>query len=87
VVKRFLVAEWGDRIVSVVLHTDEATPHLRVVWLPIDDAPRKRGPAVRLNAGRWLDGAAKLRGMQDRYAAAMAGLDLERGVRGSRSHH
>lgn len=85
--KRFLAAEWGDRIVSVVLHTDEATPHLHVVWLPIDDTPRKRGPAVRLNAGRWLDGAAKLRGMQDRYAAAMADLGLERGVRGSRIHH
>jgi len=85
--KRFLAAEWGNWIVSVVLHTDEATPHLHVTWLPIDDTPRKRGPAVRLNAGRWLDGAAKLRGIQDRYAAAMAGLGLERGVRGARLHH
>jgi len=84
---RFLAAEWGDRIVSVVLHTDEATPHLHVVWLPIDDTPRKRGPVVRLNAGRWLDGRAKLIELQDRYARAMANIGLERGVRGSRAHH
>jgi hypothetical protein len=74
-------------VVSVALHLDEATPHLHIVWLPIDDTQRRRGPAVRLNAGRWLDGAAKLRGLLDRYAAAVAWLGLERGVRGARAHH
>jgi hypothetical protein len=86
-VKQFLGAEWGNRVVSVTLHLDEATPHLHVVWLPIDDTPRKRGPATRLNAGRWLDGAAKLRALQDRYGVAMAQLGLERGVRRSRARH
>jgi hypothetical protein len=89
-VRRFLAAEWGGsrRIVSVTLHLDEATPHCHVVWLPIDDTPRKRGPpGSRLNAARWLDGRSKLSALQDRYAAAMAELGIERGARGSRAHH
>jgi Plasmid recombination enzyme len=86
-VKRFLAAEWGDRVVSVTLHLDESTVHMHVCWCGVDDTPRTRGPPVRLNVGRWLDGAAKLRALQDRYAAAMAELGLERGVRRSRASH
>jgi hypothetical protein len=74
-------------VVSAILHLDEATPHLHIVVVPIDDTPRQRGPQKRLNAARWLDGREKLAEMQDAYAAAMSELGLERGVKGRRVSH
>ena len=78
-----------ENVVSVILHMDETSPHLTAMVVPVDDTPTKagKGPAVRLNAKRWLDGAAKLSGLQDEYAAAVAGFGLERGIRGSRARH
>jgi hypothetical protein len=45
-------AELGsERIISMVLHTDESTPHIHVVFAPILDG--------KLNAKHWTGGAAK----------------------------
>jgi hypothetical protein len=81
--------EWFGRtnVSSAILHLDEATPHMHVVVVPIDDTPRQRGPQKRLNAARWLDGREKLARMQDSYASAMADLGLERGIKGRRVSH
>jgi hypothetical protein len=76
-----------DNVVSAVLHLDESTPHIHAVIVPVDDTPKARGPAIRLNAARWLDGRACLAQMQDSYAEAMAPLGLERGIRGRRVTH
>ncbi len=84
----FLRATWGAcRVANVVAHLDEATPHLSASLCPIDTTPRRRGPAVRLNAARWFDGAAKLSKLQDAYAATVAPLGLARGIKGSKAHH
>lgn len=79
---------FGPRnVVAATLHIDEATPHLHVIAVPVDDTPRQRGPQVRLNAKRWLGGADRLSAMQDSYAAALAPLGLERGRRRSKARH
>jgi hypothetical protein len=78
----WLQREFGaSNVVSVVLHTDEATPHLQAIVVPVDP------DSGRLNAARWTDGRAKLAGLQDRFAAACWSLGLERGIRGSRAQH
>ena len=78
----WLKREWGEKnIVSAILHLDETTPHIQAVVVPIDP------DTGRMNATRWLDGRKALSEMQDRYAEAMRGIGLERGVRGSVAEH
>ena len=72
-----------ENLVQAVLHLDEHVEHIHAVIVPIDATTRKRGPARRLNAARWVDGKEKLAGLQDSYAAAMEGFGLARGQRGS----
>lgn len=84
---KFLRTQYGPNLVSCAAHLDECTPHLACTLSVVDDSPRRRGPRVRLNASRWFDGAAKLSALQDAYAAAMAPLGLERGIKGSRARH
>ena len=83
----FLQAEFGDNLVSAIVHLDESTPHIDAIFVPIDKTPRNKGSPVRLNCARWFDGRKKLTALQDRYAAALAPLGLERGVKGSRAQH
>lgn len=47
--KEAAYAEFGkDRIVSMVMHTDESTPHIHIVFVPIVEG--------KLNAKSWLNG-------------------------------
>jgi hypothetical protein len=84
---RFMREKWGDNLVELTLHTCETTPHAHAILCCIDTKARKKGAAVRLNAARWFDGPAKLRKLQDEYAAAMAPLGLQRGIAGSKAKH
>ena len=78
----WLVQEWGDKnVVRAVLHLDETTPHIQAIVVPIDPVTQ------RMNAVHWLGGKPKMSQMQDRYAKAMDGLGLERGVKGSLATH
>jgi hypothetical protein len=36
----WLREKYGDRVISAVLHLDEATPHLQFLILPLDDNGR-----------------------------------------------
>lgn len=36
--KTWLTQKYGDRVVSAVLHLDEATPHIQFVLVPLDDS-------------------------------------------------
>lgn len=83
----YLRRQHGDNLVSASAHFDETTVHIHGLFVPVDDTPRRRGAAVRLNAARWFDGPAKLRALQDDYAEAMAPLGLERGLSGSKAKH
>lgn len=57
-----LKAEIGaERIISAVLHMDESTPHVQVVFAPIMDG--------KLNAKHWVGGAAKCAQMRERMWA------------------
>ena len=76
----WLQEQFGDNLVSAVLHLDEATPHIQALVVPLD---RKTG---RLAAKR-LFGPEALKAQQDTYAAAMADLGLHRGQPGSKAQH
>jgi hypothetical protein len=87
--KTWLMAEFGDNAVSLVLHLDESTPHLHATLVPLDDEPSPSGKVtgLRLNAAKYFDGPEKLARLQDSWAAATEHLGLERGIRGSQAHH
>ena len=89
-----------DNVLQVALHLDETTPHLHAFLMPEIEMVETRGrkpkagspasvktPKPALAASHWLDGRAKLGELQDRYAAAMAQLGLERGLKGSGARH
>ena len=70
-----------QNVVAAVLHRDESTPHIQALIVPIDE----RG---RLNARHFIGGdRRRLAELQDSYAARVAALGLERGVRGSVAEH
>ena len=70
-----------QNVVAAVLHRDELTPHIQALIVPIDD----RG---RLNARHFIGGDRhRLSELQDSYAAKLAALGLERGIRGSVATH
>lgn len=70
----------ADNVVLAVTHEDELTPHVQMLVTPIT-------PKGTLAASYWLDGPKKLESLQDSFAAAMAPLGLERGIRGSKARH
>ena len=72
--------KYGDNVLSVKLHTDESTPHLHAVVIPIDDKGK-------LNAYDYLHGPASLRALQTSYANAMEKFGLERGIEYSVAKH
>jgi Plasmid recombination enzyme len=68
-------------VVGAVLHRDELTSHIQALVVPIDE----RG---RLNARAFVGGNRdRMVELQDSYAAKVAVLGLERGVRGSVATH
>lgn len=75
----FLQREYGDTIVSIVLHLDEQTPHVHALIIPILNG--------KLNAKNLIGGPVGLRAWQDRIAECMKDLGQIRGVRGSRATH
>lgn len=89
-----------DNVLQVALHLDETTPHLHAFLVPEVEMIETRGrkpkagspasvktPKPALAASHWLDGRAKMGELQDRYAAAMAPVGLERGLKGSGARH
>jgi hypothetical protein len=75
----WLLREMPGELVDVRLHLDEATPHLQAILVPVTGDGR-------LSANE-LFTRRTLRGMQSSYAAALAGLGIERGIQGSRARH
>lgn len=77
---KWLNETYGDKIVRAELHLDESTPHIHAYFIPLDHNNK-------LNCKSYFGGRQKLREFQDSYAQAMASLDLERGIKGSRATH
>jgi hypothetical protein len=76
----WLRERYGDRLVSAVLHLDEATPHIQAVFVPLTEDNR-------LCAKEVVGGPAELHRFQDSIGAAMAPLGIERGMEGSVALH
>ena len=69
----------GGNVAHLQLHVDERTPHLTGYVIPVVNG--------RLNAKAFLGGKPKMRELQDKAAAAVAHLGIERGVKGSQATH
>lgn len=78
----FARKEFGaDNIAVAVLHKDETTPHIHVIFKPVNPKTKKLG------AGYWFDGRAKMKAYQDKYHKAVEALGFERGDPTKRAHH
>lgn len=78
------------RVASMVLHTDEKTPHIHLVVLPLEvkSDKRRKDRDVRWSlVGRMISGPGQFDRAQDEYAQAMAPFGLVRGVKGSGRKH
>lgn len=75
----WLKEKYGGLVLKAKSHLDERTPHITAYVLPVIEG--------RLNAKDFVGGREDLERLQDEYAAAMKGLGLRRGVRGSRARH
>lgn len=84
----FLKAHLGEhRLVSVVMHTDEYTPHIHAIVLALKHFPeRQRGREWRL-AGEVLGATGKWAQDHTAYARAMAPFGLSRGKEKSDNKH
>ncbi|GAX38829.1 MobV family relaxase [Nodularia sp. NIES-3585] len=84
--KQWLIENYGDKCVRAELHLDEATPHIHAYIVPVNDKTKQ------LSHNEMFGGSAKecrikLSKLQDSYAAALAPLGIERGVKGSKATH
>lgn len=77
--EKFLRAKFGDMILSLAFHLDEATPHFQCIFVPVMDG--------KLNAKAVMGDREKLRSWQDEAHKAVEHLGIERGVKGSRAKH
>lgn len=81
-VKKAGLLEFGrDRIVSIDLHTDESSPHMHIVFVPIKDG--------KLQAKHWLNGpasCAKLRERMHQVINQHIACDYEKGAPGGMPH-
>lgn len=78
-VEPWIAAEFPDAA-SVELHLDEATPHYHIIDVPLDSQGK-------LNARAKYGGRDTMRAWQDRAAAAVAHLAIERGTQKSVATH
>lgn len=79
-VREWLQRCYDDRVVRAELHLDEATPHIHVYLVPLDQQGK-------LNCKSFFGDRKKLSQLQDSYAGAVESLGLERGIKGSRATH
>ncbi|MCA8484830.1 plasmid recombination protein [Burkholderia multivorans] len=78
----FARKEFGaDNIALAVLHKDETTPHIHVIFKPVNPKTKKLG------AGYWFDGRVKMKAYQDSYHKAVEALGFDRGDPKNRAHH
>lgn len=74
---------YGDRLVNLALHPDEASPHVQALVIPVHwgkDGREKAGvEAWRLSTEKMLKGPRHLKAIQTDYARRMGRFGLERG--------
>nr|QJS06370.1 mobilization protein [Polaromonas sp.] len=81
-VKKAGLLEFGrDRIISIDLHTDESTPHVHIVFTPIEDG--------KLQAKHWFNGPASCAQLRERMHQVInqhIACDYEKGKPGGKPH-
>jgi uncharacterized protein YeaC (DUF1315 family) len=78
----FIKKEFGEEnLALVVVHNDEKTKHVHVIFKPVNPKTGKLG------AGHWFDGRMKMKAYQERYFQAVKHLKFERGDPNKRAHH
>lgn len=81
-VREAIKAEIGaDRVVSAVLHMDESTPHIQLVFVPVIDG--------KLNAKHWVGGAVKCAQLREgihRHVNAKLPCEYMKGAPGGAPH-
>lgn len=75
----FLKKEFGNRLISVDLHLDEATPHIHANVVPITNDGRL--------SAKEMFGRQQLSDLQTKYAESVEHLGLQRGQRNSVKTH
>lgn len=88
----FVTAKAGGEqyILSAVVHMDEATPHMHVVFIPvINGKDRKGNPCKRINCSEFWKGRDSYSRLQDEYYDFITsrGYELERGEKGRTAEH
>lgn len=82
-VEEAAILEFGkERIVSISMHTDESTPHVHVVFVPIHDG--------KLQAKHWLNGPLSCAQLRERLHAPLNkhfACDYEKGAAGGAPHN
>jgi hypothetical protein len=71
-----LKQKYGDRLIAVALHLDEATPHIHASIVPVTSDGRL--------SGKDMFDKTQLSNLQTEYATAMAPLGLKRGIKGKK---
>jgi hypothetical protein len=84
--RTWLINNYGDKCVRAELHLDEATPHIHAYVVPINDKTKQLSHK-EMFGGNGRAASIKLSKLQDSYAAALAPLGIERGVKGSKATH
>ncbi|MCC3416053.1 MobV family relaxase [Microcoleus sp. PH2017_02_FOX_O_A] len=72
----------GSNILQTALHLDEATPHIHCLWVPINNEGKLSYRSTEFGGTR-----SSLSKLQDSYAAAVADLGIERGIKFSPARH
>lgn len=84
--KDWLLNEFGKNCIFIGTNLDEICPHIHTVIIPVSQRTNKSGKkTVGLNARGITGGKEKLAGLQDRYAAAVEHLGIQRGRKGSKA--
>lgn len=82
----WLSQNYGSKCVRAELHLDESTPHIHAYIVPVNEKTGRVSHDAMFG-GRGGQGRIKLSKLQDSYAAALAPLGIERGVKGSKATH
>ncbi|AUB44630.1 DNA primase (plasmid) [Nostoc flagelliforme CCNUN1] len=82
----WLTENYGSKCVRAELHLDESTPHIHAYIVPVNEKTGRVSHDAMFG-GRGGQGRIKLSKLQDSYAAALAPLGIERGVKGSKATH
>lgn len=79
----------AERVKFAVMHLDEQTPHIAAYVVGLKADPKQRGNGWTLSDRELRLGGNKdaLSKLQDEYAEAMQGFELQRGIKGSKAKH